>query len=56
VHGVVFEGRRYDTGDRADYLRTIVRLAAERPDLGPDFLAWLREFVASTDVERPPTG
>jgi UTP--glucose-1-phosphate uridylyltransferase len=45
VHGVVFTGRRYDTGDRADYLRTIVRLAAEREDLGPDFRTWLRTYV-----------
>ncbi|MFI9102363.1 sugar phosphate nucleotidyltransferase, partial [Streptomyces fildesensis] len=47
VHGVVFTGRRYDTGDRADYLRAIVRLACEREDLGPDFRTWLREFVAT---------
>ncbi|MFD9631378.1 UTP--glucose-1-phosphate uridylyltransferase GalU [Streptomyces violascens] len=46
VHGVVFKGRRYDTGDRAEYLRAIVRLASERDDLGPDFRAWLRGFVA----------
>jgi UTP--glucose-1-phosphate uridylyltransferase len=45
VHGVVFTGRRYDTGDRADYLRAIVRLACERDDLGPDFRAWLRTYV-----------
>ncbi|MBH5335225.1 UTP--glucose-1-phosphate uridylyltransferase GalU [Streptomyces pactum] len=45
VHGVVFKGRRYDTGDRGDYLRAIVRLACEREDLGPDFRAWLRSFV-----------
>ncbi|MFC8450915.1 UTP--glucose-1-phosphate uridylyltransferase GalU [Kitasatospora sp. NPDC057223] len=45
VHGVLFKGRRYDTGDRADYLRTIVRLASEREDLGPEFRSWLREFV-----------
>jgi UTP--glucose-1-phosphate uridylyltransferase len=45
VHGVVFDGRRYDTGDRADYLRTTVRLACEREDLGADFRAWLRTFV-----------
>jgi UTP--glucose-1-phosphate uridylyltransferase len=45
VHGVVFTGRRYDTGDRLDYLKTVVRLASERPDLGPDFTEWLREFV-----------
>ncbi|MEU9975120.1 UTP--glucose-1-phosphate uridylyltransferase GalU [Streptomyces sp. NPDC051014] len=46
VHGVVFDGLRYDTGDKADYLRTVVRLACERPDLGPGFTAWLKEFVA----------
>ena len=46
VHGVVFKGRRYDTGDRGDYLRAIVRLACEREDLGPDFRAWLRSYVA----------
>ncbi|SCK09376.1 UTP--glucose-1-phosphate uridylyltransferase GalU [Streptomyces sp. WMMB 322] len=45
VHGVVFRGRRYDTGDRGDYLRAIVRLACEREDLGPDFRDWLRGFV-----------
>ena len=45
MHGVVFQGRRYDTGDRGDYLRTIVRLACERDDLGPEFRAWLAEYV-----------
>ncbi|MEV5007570.1 UTP--glucose-1-phosphate uridylyltransferase GalU [Streptomyces sp. NPDC093064] len=45
VHGVVFKGRRYDTGDRGDYLRAIVRLACEREDLGPDFRAWLQRYV-----------
>jgi UTP--glucose-1-phosphate uridylyltransferase len=45
VHGVVFDGRRYDTGDRLDYLKAVVRLAVDRPDLGPEFRAWLKEFV-----------
>jgi UTP--glucose-1-phosphate uridylyltransferase len=45
VHGVVFRGRRYDTGDRLDYLKTVVRLASEREDLGPPLLAWLREWL-----------
>ena len=35
IHGVVFRGRRYDTGDRLDYLKAVVRLALERDDLGP---------------------
>lgn len=45
VHGVLFTGRRYDTGDRLNYLKTIVRIAAEREDLGPNFLDWLKEFI-----------
>jgi UTP--glucose-1-phosphate uridylyltransferase len=45
VHGVIFRGRRYDTGDRLDYLKAIVQVATSREDLGPDFTTWLREFV-----------
>ncbi|MGY1708488.1 UTP--glucose-1-phosphate uridylyltransferase GalU [Geodermatophilus sp. SYSU D00758] len=52
MHGVVFSGRRYDTGDRLDYLKAVVRLASEREDLGPDFRAWLAEFAA----DLPGTG
>ncbi|MER6068331.1 UTP--glucose-1-phosphate uridylyltransferase [Streptomyces sp. NPDC001817] len=51
VHGVVFDGLRYDTGDKADYLRTVVRLACARPDLGPEFTGWLREFVAGLEQD-----
>jgi UTP--glucose-1-phosphate uridylyltransferase len=51
VRGVVFSGRRYDTGDRLDYLKAVIRLACERPDLGPALTAWLAEFVAGQ--ERP---
>jgi UTP--glucose-1-phosphate uridylyltransferase len=47
VHGVVFRGRRYDTGDKADYLKSIVQLACDRSDLGPEFRAWLAEFAAT---------
>ena len=47
VHGVVFRGRRYDTGDRLDYLKAIVQLAAEREDLGPPLTSWLREWLGS---------
>ncbi|MFE3853700.1 UTP--glucose-1-phosphate uridylyltransferase GalU [Streptomyces griseorubiginosus] len=49
VHGVVFDGLRYDTGDKADYLRTVVRLACARDDLGPGFIAWLKEFAAGLE-------
>ncbi len=51
VRGVVFSGRRYDTGDRLDYLKAVIRLACERPDLGPELTTWLADFVAGQ--ERP---
>ena len=47
VHGVVFRGRRYDTGDKADYLKAVVQLGCDRADLGPEFRAWLSDFVAT---------
>jgi UTP--glucose-1-phosphate uridylyltransferase len=47
VHGVVFSGRRYDTGDRQDYLQAVVRLACEHPELGEEFSAWLAGFAAN---------
>ena len=45
VHGVIFKGRRYDTGDKLGYLQATIRLASEREDLGPEFRAWLHSFV-----------
>lgn len=46
VRGVVFSGRRYDTGDRLSYLQAVITLACEREDLGPDLRAWLTGFCA----------
>jgi UTP--glucose-1-phosphate uridylyltransferase len=45
LRGVLFSGRRYDTGNKLDYLRTLVMFAAERPDLAGDFIPWLRKFL-----------
>lgn len=47
VRGIVFRGRRYDTGDRLSYLQAVIRLAVERDDLGPELRTWLREFTAT---------
>jgi UTP--glucose-1-phosphate uridylyltransferase len=49
VYGVVFRGRRYDTGDRLDYLKAIVQLASDHEDLGDDFRPWLQEFAQKLD-------
>jgi UTP--glucose-1-phosphate uridylyltransferase len=54
--GVVFRGRRYDTGDRLDYLKAVVQLGAGHPELGPDFTAWLREYAAATTTSQERVG
>ncbi|HEU5222312.1 MAG TPA: UTP--glucose-1-phosphate uridylyltransferase GalU [Candidatus Lumbricidophila sp.] len=46
VYGVVFRGRRYDTGDKLDYIKTVVQLASGRDDIGAGLRAWLTEYVA----------
>lgn len=37
--------RRYDTGNKLDYIKTVVDFALKRPDLHDDFLAHLRQVV-----------
>lgn len=46
VYGVVFKGRRFDTGDKLSYLKANIILAAERGDLGPELCEWLKDFTA----------
>ncbi|WP_017603339.1 UTP--glucose-1-phosphate uridylyltransferase GalU [Nocardiopsis alkaliphila] len=50
VHGVLLRGRRYDTGNKADYIRTVVDFAFRRPELAEELLPWLREFVDRQDA------
>ena len=45
VRGVLFRGRRYDTGNKIDYLRTLVQFACERPDVAGEFVPWLRKYL-----------
>ncbi len=47
VYGVIFRGRRYDTGDPLDYIKAVIQIAVERPDLGPDLREWLVAYVDS---------
>ncbi len=49
VYGVIFRGRRYDTGDRLDYIKAIVQLAVDREDLGPELRPWLKQFSRGLD-------
>jgi UTP--glucose-1-phosphate uridylyltransferase len=47
VYGVLFRGRRYDTGNKLDYLRTQIQFAFERDDIAPEFVPWLRDYLDS---------
>jgi UTP--glucose-1-phosphate uridylyltransferase len=47
VYGVVFRGRRYDTGDKLSYLKACVQLAIDSEDLGPGLREWLPGFTSS---------
>jgi UTP--glucose-1-phosphate uridylyltransferase len=41
VHAIVFHGRRYDTGDRFEYVKAVVEFAARDASIGADVRAWL---------------
>jgi UTP--glucose-1-phosphate uridylyltransferase len=45
VYAYRFEARRFDVGNPLDYLKATVELGAERDDLGPEFRAWLAQYV-----------
>ena len=45
VRGVLFRGRRYDTGNKLDYLQTQIKFACDRPDLKDQFVPWLRGYL-----------
>jgi len=42
VYGVVFKGRRFDTGDKLSYLKAVITLASERPEFGEDLRSWIK--------------
>jgi UTP--glucose-1-phosphate uridylyltransferase len=44
-HGLRFEGRRFDCGDKLGYLEAVVALALERADLAEEFRATLRRYL-----------
>jgi UTP--glucose-1-phosphate uridylyltransferase len=45
VYAQVFDGQRFDIGNKLDYLRATVELALDREDLGEPFRAFLADLV-----------
>jgi len=46
VNGLVFEGGRYDVGNKLDYLRAVLELGLERDDIGPGLRALIEGLAA----------
>lgn len=46
VHAVIFRGKRYDTGDKLSYLKSVVSIALDRDDLGADLRTWLKTYLS----------
>ena len=44
VHAYEFEGTRYDCGTTMGWLKASVELALQRPDLAPEFRAYLSDL------------
>jgi UTP--glucose-1-phosphate uridylyltransferase len=44
VYGYVFEGKRYDAGDKLGFLQATVEIALQRPDLGKAFRRYLKSL------------
>jgi UTP--glucose-1-phosphate uridylyltransferase len=44
-----FEGKRYDIGNKLDYLITEVEFGVDREDLGYEFRQFLKKFVSTLD-------
>ena len=44
IYAYEFEGRRYDAGSKIGFLKATVEYALKRPDLGPEFRAYLKSL------------
>jgi hypothetical protein len=44
MYAYVYEGKRYDTGDKLGFLKATVEFALKRPDLGGPFREYLRNL------------
>lgn len=46
MYGVVCDGRRFDIGNKLDFLKTNVEFGLQHPEVGDDFRAFLKEIAA----------
>jgi UTP--glucose-1-phosphate uridylyltransferase len=52
VFALEFEGRRYDAGNKLEYLQASIDFALERPDLAEGLRAYLEKVVGESRAAR----
>lgn len=52
VYGVVFRGRRYDTGDRASWIKANLLLGVDNEELGAELSDWVIELAEQLRARR----
>jgi UTP--glucose-1-phosphate uridylyltransferase len=52
LYALEFAGRRYDAGNKLEFLQATVDLALERDDLGPAFRAYLEEKLSAVSLQQ----
>jgi len=55
MYGLIFEGRRYDVGDRLGFLKATVEAALDRPDLAASFGEYLKQVAAGLENKQANT-
>ncbi len=45
IYGLVFDGKRFDTGNRLGFLKATVECALDREDIGREFRKYLKELI-----------
>jgi UTP--glucose-1-phosphate uridylyltransferase len=45
MYGVTFEGRRFDIGNKLDFLKTNVEFGLTHPEVGRDFRTYIKEIA-----------
>lgn len=52
IYAYAIEGKRYDIGNKLDYLKTIVEIALKKDDISEEFLTFLKNIVSEKDHAR----
>ena len=50
IYAYKFEGLRFDTGNKLEYLKATLHFASKHPEIGEEFKSYLREFLEKENL------